>query len=111
MIVFSWTLTPNQIAILKALRDDPDGNSAFMFSHFVSGSKAILREKYCTRTDVPVTAAERENWTGKMRPKWEITEKGRLALRMVELELADQQNDLKQITTRKKTKQLTSNRA
>ncbi len=81
MIQFSVSLTPNQIAVLRAIREDADrgDDSGFGLSHFISGVRLLLNERLVTHEDTG----------GPNRWRYGITEKGRLLLRVIELDVID----------------------
>ena len=91
MIIFSWTVTPNQLNILKRLAEFEDSGwdrdkwpSACEAVHFLSGSRVLKREHM-----IFVEEVKRPN-SKHTDPRWRVTEKGRLILRMAELEVLDQ---------------------
>lgn len=107
MIIFSWTLTPNQVACLQSvaeyhalddsgkLTDDtklaPPG-----VSNWIGATRLLFREGLIRTRDVPVPNKVRaaQGWSGPTRPKWEITEKGLLMLQLVAIEVTQQQDVL-----------------
>lgn len=107
MLIFSWTLTPNNVACLKAVmehqrRDEEytiakksQGNGVNPLSppevgNFIGATRGLFREGLIATREVPVEPWNRGGWTSPTRTKWEITEKGRLMLALVQLEIRDQ---------------------
>lgn len=104
MILFSWTLTPNQIECLKSVAEFQARDDAAIKAkryndselgppgvrNWIGATRLLFRENLIATHDVPVHPWERGHWTGKTRPKWEITQKGRLILQLVTLEIRDQ---------------------
>lgn len=95
MLLFSWTFTPNQVACLKCVRDyevaEEAGGDPLLFgglSNWMSGTRFLIREGLVYHTQVPNDLPKR--FVGKTRDKWGTTEKGRLFLRILELEVEDQ---------------------
>lgn len=102
MIIFTWSLTTNQIACLRtiahnqALEESGDfsGDLSGGNSYFISGLTRLFKEGYILKREVPVKGHERPRWTGKTRPKWEVTDKGRLILQLVAIELVQSRQDM-----------------
>lgn len=104
MILFSWTLTPNQIVALRAIeehhrRDDAQRKARHLsdnplssaeFSHWITATRGLIREGFVKLFEVPVEAWERGRHSGRIRTKWEITQKGLLALELVAIEVQQQ---------------------
>lgn len=95
MLIFSWTLTPNQIGILKGIRDhmdagEPDGGDAIpgQVRNWLPGCRLLLREGLIVHEAVPNDKPHIH--VGKSRPRWNITDKGRVMLQLVEMEIRDQ---------------------
>lgn len=96
MLIFSWTLTPNQIGILKGIREymdrgEPaDGGGAIPgeVRNWLPGCRMLLREGLivheAVKNDRPGIIV------GKTRDRWNITDKGRVMLQLVEMEIRDQ---------------------
>lgn|SRR3954467_5932954 len=100
MILFSWTLTPTQIACLRSIRnfEIAEKNKCLLYplfegiqNHFGS-TKFLMREGMVRHYQVK----EKSSRAGKkgLTWTWETTEKGRLFLRLVEIEIEDQQRTL-----------------
>lgn len=106
MIQWSLTLSESQIALLTAMNDFdrfrasnpkavPDSkdraalelyfnNSPFArFNHFLSHARGLLRDGLIRHTDTATAGRGHE---------WAVTEKGRLVLRVIEIELAEIKN-------------------
>jgi hypothetical protein len=81
MIQFSVTLSPNQIAVLRGVQIENDTNDQtyYAISHFISGVRLLLNERLVTHSF---------NGEGKGY-RYDITEKGRLLLRVIELDVKD----------------------
>lgn len=111
MIIFSWTLTPNQILALrdiadfhhsyeqaaakKQFRGNGHGIDRNNLRHWIGASRHLIKEGFAVHKEVPW-----ESWEKKYNPPgnrqcWEITTKGLLVLQMVEIEVRQQAEMLK----------------
>ncbi len=110
MIIFSWTLTPNQILALRDIADlhrryeqaaakkqylHPGEYHLSDMKHFIGACRHIIKEGFAVHKEVPW-----EPWEKKYRPLgnrqcWEITAKGLLILQLVEIEVTQQAEILK----------------
>lgn len=90
MIQFTLSLSMNQIIILQAIKDDTDtpleGTRRIThLTHALIGMRPLVSERLVENNPMKVKGADgRERTVG-----WQITEKGRLALRLVELDVKD----------------------
>lgn len=112
MILFSWTLTPNQI---MALRSVADYHQAYEYAaarrdrkllegtrlncldipHWSTAVRGLLREGFVRHSEVPMEKWEKGvNGHGTVRQLWEVTEKGRLMLQIVAIEVEEQAKTL-----------------
>jgi hypothetical protein len=104
MIIFSWTLTPNQIIALRAIADHhrryqlaaerkdreliannplcPPG-----MAHWIGAVRHLCKEGFVSHKEVPLKTWERgiARHGIKNRQAWEITEKGKLILQLVSI--------------------------
>lgn len=107
MILFSWTLTPAQIGALRAVADhqaayesiaDRKDRKALSelrpacadYSHWISSTKGLIREGFIRHIEVPLQKWELGVWGNNKRQSWEITQKGRLLLEIVAIEIEEQ---------------------
>lgn len=107
MIIFSWTLTPNQIMALRAVadhhrrylmaaarkdraaaKDNPLGPE---IAHWITAVRGLIREGFITHKEVPYQKWELPAFANpaKHRQAWEITEKGKLMLQIVAIEIEE----------------------
>lgn len=104
MIQFTLSLTVNQIACLRAVALYEDGVTDSLgrgISHFWTGCRLLFAEKLIEHTRRPATEADKKkHGCTKEVDVWRITEKGRLVLRLIEMEVTDYANS---ITERERT--------
>src|SRR5689334_11446098 len=112
MIIFSWTLTPNQVLALRSvaehhrrykeaaakkqflqLQDNPI--DAYELHNWFGATRHLFKEGFISYKEVPWESWEKKHTGQKMRQCWEITTKGLLALQLVEIEVNEQANVLK----------------
>lgn len=94
MIQFSISLSMNQIALLRSIKKREDGETEWTFegiSHWLVGVKHLEREKLAW-----LEKREKKGRDGRMYSdnQWHLTEKGRLVLQMVDIEIADAAKEL-----------------
>ncbi len=116
MIIFSWTLTPNQVLALKSVAayhrryaecarkkqvPDQDEHRLDMYGigHWSTACRHLFKEGFIVHKEVPL-----EGWESKsgkypslknVRQAWEITAKGLLVLQLAEIEVGEQSRLLK----------------
>lgn len=114
MIIFTWTLTPNQIRVLKIvaryhdayeqIAKDKDKEALAELqmgsadvSHWISAARVLIREGFIRHIEVDLMKWEKgvksHQASGK-RQAWEITDKGRLMLQLVAIELEEQRGQM-----------------
>lgn len=108
MIIFSWTLTPNQIVALRCVAEhqrreeencrkgkwesNPLGGEQIRSWH--SSCQVLFRERFIRHYTRPLKKHEKGHLL-KEANVWEITEKGRLMLQLVALEIGEQTEVMK----------------
>ena len=112
MIIFSWTLTPNQILALRDIADFhrryeqaaakkqylgyTHGVDQHNLKHWIGACRHLIKEGFAVHKEVPWEPWEKKHHPfPKGRQAWEITAKGLLVLQMVEIEVNQQANALK----------------
>lgn len=102
MIQFTITLSAHQIACLRAIYAN-EGNHTFLmtaaFKHWYSGTRLLFSERLIESITRPATEEEKKNseniiYTDGTVNEWKTTEKGRLLLRLVELDVQDYANSI-----------------
>jgi len=111
MIIFSWTLTPNQVLALRSvanhhrrykesaarkelLRENP--LDEYGIKHWIGATRHLFKEGFIVHKEVAWQPWEqRKHPHSKFRQSWEITTKGLLILQMVEIEVNEQAHILK----------------
>lgn len=113
MIIFSWTLTPNQILALrsvadhhrryeeaaakkKALGEGENPLDQYDIKHWIGATRHLFKEGFISHKEVALEKWEKAAHPHrKMRQCWEITPKGLLMLQLVEIEVTEQARILK----------------
>jgi len=110
MIIFSWTLTPNQIIALREIADFHQeyeaaaakkqylGNGRGFsnnIKNWIGAVRGLIREGFVVHKEVPWEPWEKKYNPLGNRQAWEITRKGLLILQMVEIEVNQQAEVLK----------------
>lgn len=113
MIIFSWTLTPNQVLALRDvaehhhrykeaaakrqfLRNGENELDTHNLKHWIGATRHLIREGFVVHKEVPWEPWELKHQPyAKSRTAWEITAKGLLVLQMVEIEVNQQAQVLK----------------
>lgn len=112
MIIFSWTLTPNQVLALRSVADfqrryeeaaaqkkflDLTDNSLDQYNlkHWIGATRHLFKEGFIVHKEVPWESWQKKYAHSRMRQAWEITTKGLLVLQLVEIEVHQQANILK----------------
>lgn len=112
MIIFSWTLTPNQVLALRSVADfhrrykesaakhqalDESENRlvGYGIQNWCAATRHLFREGFISHKEVPLEPWEKKKFPSrKVRQSWEITTKGLLVLQLVEIEVNQQANVL-----------------
>lgn len=112
MIIFSWTLTPNQVLALRSVADfqrryeEATAEKRFLgegesplnlygIKHWIGATRHLFKEGFIVHKEVPWEPWQKKHAASRMRQAWEITTKGLLVLQLVEIEVHQQANILK----------------
>lgn len=113
MIIFTWTLTPNQVLALRSVAEyhrryeeaaakkraiDEQENrlDAYDIQNWTSATRHLFKEGFIVHKEVPLEPWEKKLFPSRScRQAWEVTTKGLLVLQMVEIEVNQQANILK----------------
>jgi hypothetical protein len=114
MIIFSWTLTPNQVLALRSVAEAHhryeqaakkkkalpwhENVPCANIKHFIGATRHLIKEGFIVHKEVELEPWEKQQLPQRFNNKrqaWEITAKGLLILQMVEIEVSQQAQLLK----------------